>query len=208
MSNYVKIKLFKDLKHYMYIMSSTETPNVSTNTGPDGNDPSTNGRVKWFNNKAGYGFITVSSDEHNGEDVFVHHSAIDVAHEQYRYLVQGEYVEFVLCTVNDDNHKWQAGSVKGINNGKLMCETRLESRESRVPHKAQGDEEVRHNSRSTPRDDLSNHYRIRTRGPGPREGDEWMLVRRRAPRSQPSQSSSQEVLRPRQARGPYRDGEN
>ena len=125
----------------MYIMSSPETPDVSTNTCTDGTDPSTNGRVKWFNNKAGYGFITVSSEGHNGEDVFVHHSAIDVEQEQYRYLVQGEYVEFKLCNVNDDKHQWQAGSVKGINNGKLMCETRLESREGRVPRKLVPEEE-------------------------------------------------------------------
>ena len=31
----------------------------------------TTGRVKWFNNRAGYGFITVTDGEHNGIDVFV-----------------------------------------------------------------------------------------------------------------------------------------
>jgi len=57
------------------------------------------GRVKWFNNKAGYGFITVTDGSHSGSDIFVHHSAIGVSSEQYRYLVQGEYVEFGLSTV-------------------------------------------------------------------------------------------------------------
>ena len=28
------------------------------------------------------------------QDVFVHHSALTVGEEQYKYLVQGEYVEF------------------------------------------------------------------------------------------------------------------
>ena len=70
-------------------MSSPETPDVSSQTVNDGSTPSTCGRVKWFNNKAGYGFITVSKGDYNGEDVFVHHSAIEVAQEQYRYLVQG-----------------------------------------------------------------------------------------------------------------------
>ena len=32
------------------------------------------GRVKWFNNKAGYGFITVTDGSRSGTDVFVHHS--------------------------------------------------------------------------------------------------------------------------------------
>ena len=51
-----------------------------------------NGRVKWFNNKAGYGFVTVTNGHHLDKDIFVHHSAINVSSEQYKYLVQGEYV--------------------------------------------------------------------------------------------------------------------
>ena len=39
------------------------------------------GRVKWFNNKAGYGFITVTDGPKAGTDVFVHHSVIKVAKE-------------------------------------------------------------------------------------------------------------------------------
>ena len=57
-------------------MSSPTMPDVSSKTVSDGSEPSSCGRVKWFNNKAGYGFITISSDEQSGEDVFVHHSAI------------------------------------------------------------------------------------------------------------------------------------
>ena len=52
------------------------------------------GRVKWFNNKNGYGFITSCDDKNKDEDVFVHHSGVSVSEEQYKYLVQGEYVEF------------------------------------------------------------------------------------------------------------------
>ncbi len=46
------------------------------------------GIVKWFNAAKGYGFLQRS----NGEDVFVHHSAI--AMEGYRTLDNGAEVEF------------------------------------------------------------------------------------------------------------------
>ena len=82
------------------------------------------GRVKWFNNKAGYGFITVTDGSRSGTDIFVHHSSINVENQQYKYLVQGEYVEFDLIKVDSAKHEWQASSVSGIRGGKLMCETR------------------------------------------------------------------------------------
>ncbi len=46
------------------------------------------GTVKWFNNDKGYGFIK----RETGEDVFVHHSAIQAS--GYRTLNEGEKVEF------------------------------------------------------------------------------------------------------------------
>ena len=48
------------------------------------------GTVKWFNATKGYGFIARES----GEDVFVHHSAIQA--EGYRTLNEGQRVEFTL----------------------------------------------------------------------------------------------------------------
>ena len=86
------------------------------------------GRVKWFNNKAGYGFITVTDGERSGSDIFVHHTAISVINQQYRYLVQGEYVEFSLVRAHQSSskHEFIASDVSGINGGKVMCDTRTE----------------------------------------------------------------------------------
>ena len=46
------------------------------------------GTVKWFNNAKGYGFIS----QEGGEDVFVHHSAIEMT--GYRTLNEGQRVQF------------------------------------------------------------------------------------------------------------------
>lgn len=80
------------------------------------------GRVKWFNNKAGYGFITITDGIRSGTDVFVHHTAIVAVNQQYKYLVQGEYVEFSLTQCL--THEYNATNVKGVKNCGLMCETK------------------------------------------------------------------------------------
>ena len=89
------------------------------------------GQVKWFNNKAGYGFITTTLEGANTNDIFAHYTTIQVNNTQYKYLVQGEYVEFSLSTSVNDTHEFQATQITGMNNGRLMCETRQMSR--RVP---------------------------------------------------------------------------
>jgi len=94
-------------------------------------EPETNrmvGQVKWFNNKAGYGFITVKGVDTEEKDIFAHYSTINVADSQYRYLVQGEYVEFDLSTSSKPPHEYQSSNISGIKGGKLMCETRQVNR--------------------------------------------------------------------------------
>jgi len=94
------------------------------------------GQVKWFNNKTGYGFITVSSEgDHSGKDVFTHFSAISVGDSQYKYLVQGEYVQFGMIKPDSGSHEFQATNVSGINSGRLMCETRNMNQTNRRPRK-------------------------------------------------------------------------
>lgn len=46
------------------------------------------GRVKWFNQEKGYGFI----EREDGDDVFVHYSAIQ--EEGFKTLSEGQQVEF------------------------------------------------------------------------------------------------------------------
>ena len=78
------------------------------------------GVVKWFNNKVGYGFITCLEKEYQNRDIFVHHSAL-VGEQQFKYLVQGEYVEFVLKHDSlNSKHPFSAQHVNGIKQGKLM----------------------------------------------------------------------------------------
>ena len=48
------------------------------------------GKVKWFHDAKGYGFIETES----GKDVFVHYSAINT--EGYKTLAEGQEVEFEL----------------------------------------------------------------------------------------------------------------
>ncbi len=49
------------------------------------------GRVKWFNNAKGYGFIV----QEGGPEVFVHYSAIQG--DGYKTLVEGQQVEFEIA---------------------------------------------------------------------------------------------------------------
>ena len=61
------------------------------------------GRVKWFNNEKGYGFIEFKENE----DIFVHYSAIEI--EGYKTLSEGQLVESKLV---ETSKGYQAINVK------------------------------------------------------------------------------------------------
>ncbi len=85
------------------------------------------GQVKWFNNRLGYGFITIISEcERRNEDIFVHQQHITPQTSDYRSLQQGEYVSFLLGKADTEGesskHSTQAVSVTGVFGGTLMCD--------------------------------------------------------------------------------------
>lgn len=150
------------------------------------------GRVKWFNNKTGYGFITVTDGERSGSDIFVHHSTIGVSSQQYKYLVQGEYVDFDLISTQGGAHEFQATNVVGIKGGKLMCETRHEFKVARTNYKSTQVSEPITVSRQQRVPNTNRPVEakptIRARGEGPRDSakKEWTIVKGRQPDAQTS----------------------
>lgn len=160
-------------------MSSDDS--VETSAAVTSSAELSTGRVKWFNNKSGYGFITVTDGLRAGSDVFVHHSAVQVSNQQYKYLVQGEYVEFKLVSTEGGSHDVQAAEVCGIKGGKLMCETRREFRITRSSYKSSSENEESPEEVKAPRSakvPLDNEAKIpRVRGSGPRDGSEWQVVK-------------------------------
>jgi CspA family cold shock protein len=124
----------------MYIINSMSFQDSVTLLKATTSEERLIGRVKWFNNKAGYGFITVTDGSQSGADIFVHHTVIGVSSQQYKYLVQGEYVEFSISSTQNSTHDFQASNVCGIKGGKLMCETRNEFKVARNNYKTSTDQ--------------------------------------------------------------------
>lgn len=156
-------------------MSDSEVvTDAPVSQSPSSFQDKTLGRVKWFNNKVGYGFITTCDDEE--KDVFVHHSNIIVESHQYKYLVEGEYVHFTLSDSTNTDHKHLATEVSGINGGKLMCETRNMHNEER-----NNSEDAEQSSSRGGRRPRSNNRRSY-------DPQQWKLVRRSS-----QEESQQEV---------------
>tara|TARA_B100000963_G_scaffold336328_1_gene331272 strand:- start:270 stop:659 length:390 start_codon:yes stop_codon:yes gene_type:complete len=86
------------------------------------------GRVKWFNGKRGFGFIT---DLDDASDVFVHHSGLVTNKDCWKNLMKGEYVEYSLSsdkevTEGSSEPRVVARNVTGIRGGPLICESNAE----------------------------------------------------------------------------------
>lgn len=135
------------------------------------------GQVKWFNNKAGYGFVTVRDGEYADKDIFAHYSALRVTTSQYKYLMEGEYVEFDLVKTEGGKHEYQATDISGIKGGGLMCETRNANRQVRESE-AEAEAEARPERR----------YRVRE------EGDDERKVSR-GPRARPDSNRNDGAIR-------------
>ena len=161
------------------------------------------GRVKWFNNKAGYGFISITDGEKAGNDVFVHHSNVLVSSEQYKYLVQGEYVSFSMVRVEGDKHEFQAHNVTGVNGGTLMCETRYQQRVERSTYrknKTQENEQEQNQWNYVSRVKKGNHESKPTETQAPREKQPPMS-KPRATESKPRATESKPENQEKKKRG-------
>ena len=84
----------------------TETEEESANAASsEGSEGMNRGRVKWFNDAKGYGFI----EQDEGPDVFVHYSAVEG--EGFRSLREGQEVSF---TIVEGNRGPQAANVTKV----------------------------------------------------------------------------------------------
>jgi CspA family cold shock protein len=80
---------------YIGPRNSNDLPGTLTRAGsshPAGGSGMARGKVKWFNDAKGYGFI----EQEGGEDVFVHFSAIQM--DGFKTLTEGQEVEFEIRT--------------------------------------------------------------------------------------------------------------
>ena len=77
------------------------------------------GQCKWFNDKLGYGFVTICNGDEKGKDIFVHHTGIKPLNSHYKTLRKGEYIQF---DITQGQNGLQAVDVRGIGGGPLMCD--------------------------------------------------------------------------------------
>ena len=155
------------------------------------------GRVKWFNDRRGYGYITcISPGDFFEQDIFVHHTNIRPQEKSYRTLHVNEYVQFRLgeadlCYDEENNlveteYEHQATVVTGVNGGPLLCDGPFRPNNRR----GQGFRGGSNRNRS---------------GPPQRHNDDYDDDDRRPQRQQRSNNSNNDNNRPRRR---YDDDEN
>jgi len=128
------------------------------------------GRVKWFNNTRGYGFLTYKDENGVDLDVFVHFSSIrSQVEDSFKTLTQGEYVSFDLADSNKED-KLLAVNVTGVNGGPLLSDQRALNRERRTEYNG-GREDGQEHREHRPRHFRQGGGRGRGRGGfrGPRD---------------------------------------
>ena len=152
------------------------------------------GCVKWFN-RQGWGFLTITNEGHADEDIFVRWD--NLTGDGYKYLVQGEYVEFTVDYKPDapEGRTYQAANVSGVNGGKLMCETRHEQKVAAAKHRQEQrgsnpHQEQRVNQpapvpvqRQVQRVPVHQRLTYPAQAPVPIAGPQWVIV----PQQQPPQ---------------------
>src|SRR5690349_2502681 len=91
---------------YLCVTTSRQHQQIINLKEEKGNNKVEQGTVKWFNDAKGFGFIS----RQNGEDVFVHFSAIQ-SNGGFRSLQEGQAVQF---DVKKGPKGWQAENVQAL----------------------------------------------------------------------------------------------
>lgn len=107
-------------------------------------EDTTIGRIKWFNNKKGFGFLSNCA---TNEDIFIHHSGIKLNESTlssdvniFKTVIEGEYVSYQ--TKKDNENRTVAKNVTGVFGGPLLCENVSKKIfiSNRTPNHTSGDE--------------------------------------------------------------------
>ncbi len=123
-------------------MSNQNSDANSTSAVPIGDHL---GRVKWFNSKLGYGFISTTLNNED-VDVFIHQSNVRPQQSRYRTLREGEYVSL---NVSESGETRQAIDVTGVNGGPLNCD---------LEHNMRNNRRERRSNKENSTDDSTNDF--------------------------------------------------
>ena len=140
-------------------MSSTDNTDTVLETAEQTSTETTErflGIVKWFT--GGHGFVTNFDTK---EDVFVHHSNLNVSVDCWKRLYPGEYVDFSVGPSDGDSDKTEAKDVTGVRRGPLRCETNALLRRERDEYNREHRDD-RNDEDSDYSDDNSRSYRRRS----------------------------------------------
>lgn len=140
-------------------MASSESQSEVAQETPSANHVV--GCVRRFNNKLGFGFITVVTEgTYKGKDIFVHQTSIKQDNAgRFRMLFIGECVEFDVGSSSKEEHQYQAINVTGFNGNSLMCENSsimFRVHNGRNGHNDNGHNDVRRDGHNDVRRDSRN----------------------------------------------------